>query len=213
MSAVLTLKRFDHFKGGLGLKDPSRDLTSIGQPGAIDAPREDGAELEPVPVQPSPEQLKTEALQRELAATQAQLAAIVESLSNEMQSAKRSANIQCVEAIAEAATALLPTLLDRSFAEELSAATLRITAAIEPEDVTLKVHADDHEPVVKALKTLAPPRPVVVEEDSTLAPGMARLSWPNGGARFDKAALLKDAADLLDARLASILSGKDRDDH
>ncbi|MEM7060682.1 MAG: FliH/SctL family protein [Pseudomonadota bacterium] len=166
-----------------------------------------------MPVHPSPEQEKTVELQRGLEVLQRKLAQIVQSIDGELRAAKGQITSQAAGAIAASATTLLPSLLDEGFAQELSSATLQIATAVEPDQIALRVHPDDHDPIVDALHSLAPPSPVTIEKDGGLRPGSVRLSWSNGGAEMNREALLNNARDLLEARLASIVSGRNQDDH
>lgn len=211
MATLVTLKRFD---------GPSRESSS---PASADVangselrastseqPRQD---LEQVPVQPSVEQEKMAKLQYELENKQLKLAQILQSVSSELHAAKTKLANQMADMIADSALALLPTLLDDGFANELSVAAVQIGSAIEPDPITLKVHPNDHEPVIDALQNLASPHPVTVEKDSSLTSGSVHLSWPNGGAEIDKPALLNHAAGLLETKIASLLSGKNQDEY
>ncbi len=211
MAALVTLKRFDGLeREGL---TPALDRSTGTSPQSASLIEGAESDLAPMPIQPSAEQEKTAELQRELQGKQDQLAEILRSLSTELQAAKVKITAQMGSVIADSTMALLPALLDKGFAQELSTTAVQIAGSVEPVQITLKVHPKDHEPVIDALQALTPKQPLTVEKDSSMISGSVRLSWPDGGAEIDQTALLKHATGLLEARIASLLSGKDHNEY
>jgi len=211
MVASVTLKRFDR---------PSQKELPVGSAGMASSPERQTSmvsdtktDLGPVPVQPSVEQEKTLELQEDLERKQRKLAAILLSLSTELNEAKNSVATRIGEVIADSTLAILPTLLDSGFAHEFSCAVVQIASVIEQDQITLKVHPNDHELMVEALQAHAPPHPVRVEKDGSMASGSIQLSWPDGGAEIDKVTLLNHAKGLLETRIASLVSGKNQNEH
>lgn len=213
MAAEVTLERFDKIGRDRPAVSQTESAAAAAQQSSLPSPTAPEDILDPMPVHPSPEQEKTVELQRGLEVLQRKLAQIVQSIDGELRAAKGQITSQAAGAIAASATTLLPSLLDEGFAQELSSATLQIATAVEPDQIALRVHPDDHDPIVDALHSLAPPSPVTIEKDGGLRPGSVRLSWSNGGAEMNREALLNNARDLLEARLASIVSGRNQDDH
>lgn len=207
MPASLALERFDSF----GAKGDAHSKNAEGSFDQVEG--QDGAEaLAPVSIQPSQEQEKLDAALQELAASKALIVEIVRRIAIELTTARQKIISQGSEAIANSAAELLPSLLDQGFVHELSAATVQIANVIEPEQITLQAHPDQHDTIVDALKSAAPASPITVTSDPSLAEGQVRLSWPDGGAEIDQTALLRHAAELFESRLASFVSGKDQDD-
>lgn len=201
MPVPVTLEQFD----GLRLGKASAALRQLD----TEPPEPVAEPMDSVSIQPSPEQLKLAEEHQALKASQAQLASIVQSVKAELCTARQSVITESTDTLAKAAEALLPSLLDNGFAHELAEATLQIARVIEPEQITLKVHPDDHDITVEALRVRDSPDPVIVERDPGLTPGLVRLAWSQGGAEIDRAQLLQHAADLIAARLASLEDGKD----
>lgn len=204
MPDALALQRFDQ----VSARRTSVKLEELTL--KADAPEVDVEPLEPVIIQASPEQLKLAEAHQMLEANQARLASLVHSIGKELHGARQRVIVECTDIMAQAIEALLPSLLDSGFAREIADATLKIATAVEPERVTLKVHPDDHDSVVDALRALASPEPIIVEQDTVLNPGQVRLAWQLGGADIDQAQLLQHATGLINARLASFESGKDQ---
>lgn len=212
MAAFVTLKRFDSLdqEGRAPDLAPSKP-SSQNRPNSN--PQETEQILDPMPVQPSPEQEKAAAQQRALEASQLQLTQLLKSIDQELNAARSKVCAGVANAFGESALALLPGLLDQGFAQELAIASIKIAAAVEPDRITLCVHPNDHEPIVDALHSLSPPRPVTVEKDSSLTKGHVRLFWSDGGAEIDQAALLQHAQDLLRSEMASLTSGNTLNEH
>lgn len=212
MSTVITLKRFD------GLEDVKEAAPFDGSApqvqqmpsSATNAAEED---LAPMPVQPSAEQEKIAAQKLALDAAQQSLTDVLRSIGSELGAARNKTVAHFATALSESALTLLPALLDQGFAHDLATASIEIAIAVEPEKIVLRVHPDDHQGIVDALQSLTPPHPITVEKDSTLQAGQVRMFWSEGGAEIDKSALLRNAQSLLQSRIASLTSGKVKDEH
>lgn len=200
MSGMIELERFDQTSA---MSASLSDFTEFSDR------TQGGADMAPPPIKPckASEDGTGDDVSEEadpIAVLAAQLSTLLGEVSRQTDAARAEAAAQMANAVGEAAHIMLPALMDRSLASEIATATVQIATSAQFPELRLLLHPEDHDAVVDALRSHAPPDPVAVMSDPAVMPGNARLTWDNGGGQFDQNALLERAVQLINEHRARL---------
>ena len=161
--------------------------------------------IRPAPMsEPDPDAEELAALQNDLSDACQRLAQVIAAIEAEQEAAKNAAAGEMAGRIAAIGQEVIQSIVNGGFVAEVAAAIADIGSRIPHSSAQIHVATEDHDALVNAIAAHAPETEITLLSDSTLMAGQAQMTWPDGGADFDAAALAAEADTLIAERLADV---------
>lgn len=154
--------------------------------------------------EPDPEAEEIAALKAQLEADCLRLAGLLDAVAERRSSVDARTTADAAARVATLGEEVLGSVIRDGFAAEIAATVAELSRHAAPGACTLVLSPADHDLTTGLIARAAPDREVEIAVDPALAPGRARMAWPEGGADFDAEELTRRLAPLIRERLADL---------